>query len=89
MKYRLGRKQNRVILSEDGTQEIAFVKGYEGLAQKVVDLLNDEATALRPMLCYKCGCTISWMSDVAPELYCELCDKFYNYDYEKRIQSQG
>lgn len=43
MKYRLGRKQKRIILSEDGTQEIAFVKGNEALAQKVVDLLNNES----------------------------------------------
>jgi Na+/phosphate symporter len=39
-KYRVGRKQNRVIISEDGIEEVAFVKGSEHLAKLVVDILN-------------------------------------------------
>jgi hypothetical protein len=39
-KYRLGRKQKRIILTQDGTIEIAFVKGNEELAQIVVNFLN-------------------------------------------------
>jgi hypothetical protein len=61
MKYRLGRKQKRVIISEDGTQEIAFVKGQEELAQKVVDLLNKEES--KRAACTTCGRT-SYNDDV-------------------------
>lgn len=45
-KYRLGRKQSRVILTQDGTKEIAvvtFFEGHEELAKRVVDALNTEA----------------------------------------------
>lgn len=61
MKYRLGKKQKRIILSEDGTQEIAFVKGQEELAQKVVDLLNKEES--KHVACTACGRT-SYNDDV-------------------------
>ena len=44
-KYRLGRKQQRIILTEDGTKEIAvvtFFPGNEELVKKVVDILNSD-----------------------------------------------
>lgn len=42
VKYRVGRHRNRVILTQDGTKEVAviFAKGYEELAQRVTDAMN-------------------------------------------------
>lgn len=53
MKYRLGRKQKRIILTEDGTEEIAFVKGKEEMAQRVTDILNNESSIMRELLMRK------------------------------------
>ena len=41
MKYRVGRKQKRVILDESGHEVAVFVKGKEELAQRVCNILND------------------------------------------------
>jgi hypothetical protein len=38
--YRIGKKQKRVILTENGNEVVVFQKGKEALAQKVCDLLN-------------------------------------------------
>jgi len=56
-KYRLGRKESRVILTNDGTVEVAavsFTKGHEVLAKKVVDILNSEIVDKKEyyMFCY-------------------------------------
>lgn len=43
-RYRLGRKQKRVVLTQDGSKEVAqFAGDYAHLAQKVVDILNAES----------------------------------------------
>lgn len=38
--YRLGKKQKRAILTEDGHEVVVFPKGKETLAEKVCNLLN-------------------------------------------------
>lgn len=38
--YRVGKKQNRAILTEDGNEVVVFPKGKESLAEKVCNLLN-------------------------------------------------
>lgn len=41
MKYRLGRKQERTILTQDGSHEVCqFNRPFKHLAQTVVDILN-------------------------------------------------
>jgi len=40
MKYRIGRKQKRVILDEQGLEIAIFFKGHEELAQQTCDFLN-------------------------------------------------
>jgi len=40
--YRIGRKQKRAILTEDGHEVVVFAKGQEELAEKVCSLLNAE-----------------------------------------------
>ena len=42
MKYRVGRKQNRVILDENSLSVALFHKGYEDLAQKTCYFLNTD-----------------------------------------------
>lgn len=41
MKYRVGRKQKRVILDEHGHEVAICHKGKEEVAQKICDLLNE------------------------------------------------
>jgi len=42
MKYRIGKKLNRVILDEDGKKVAVCVQGNEDVAQQICDLLNDK-----------------------------------------------
>ena len=42
MKYRVGRKLNRVILDENGNKIAVCVQGSEDVAQQICDLLNDK-----------------------------------------------
>lgn len=41
MKYRVGRKQKRVILDENGHEVAICHKGKEEVAQQICDLLNE------------------------------------------------
>ena len=41
MKYRVGRKQKRVILDENGNEIAICHKGKEEVAQQICDLLNE------------------------------------------------
>jgi len=41
MKYRVGRKQKRVILDENGNEVAICHKGKEEVAQQICDLLNE------------------------------------------------
>ena len=41
MRYRVGRKQKRVILDENGHEVAICHKGKEELAQQICDLLNE------------------------------------------------
>lgn len=41
MKYRVGRKQKRVILDENGHEVAICHKGKEEAAQQICDLLNE------------------------------------------------
>lgn len=41
MKYRLGKKQKRAILTEDGHTVVVFDKGKEDMAERVCKLLNE------------------------------------------------
>lgn len=42
LKYRLGRKQQRVVLTWDGSKEVTqFNRPFQHLAQSVVDFLNE------------------------------------------------
>ena len=41
MKYRVGRKQKRVILDENGYEVAICHKGKEEVAQQICDLLNE------------------------------------------------
>lgn len=40
--YRIGKKQKRAILTENGNEVVVFPKGKEALAEKVCNLLNAE-----------------------------------------------
>lgn len=40
--YRLGKRQKRAILTEDGHEVVVFPRGQEEMAKKVCDLLNTE-----------------------------------------------
>ena len=40
--YRIGRKQKRAILTEDGHEVVVFAKGKEEMAERVCRLLNAE-----------------------------------------------
>ena len=40
--YRIGKKQKRAILTENGSEVVVFPKGKEALAEKVCNLLNAE-----------------------------------------------
>ena len=42
MKYRVGKKQNRVILDENGKKVAECLEGKEEVAQQICDLLNDK-----------------------------------------------
>ena len=44
MKYRIGRKQKRAILTEDGYEVVVFAKGKEDMAELVCRLLNEHST---------------------------------------------
>lgn len=41
MKYRVGRKQGRIILDENGRQVASCEIGQEAVAQRLCDLLNE------------------------------------------------
>lgn len=41
MKYRIGRKQKRVILDENGKEVLFLNKNYFFLAKFIIDCLND------------------------------------------------
>jgi hypothetical protein len=40
MRYRIGKKQKRAILTKDGLEVVLFNKGQEQLAELVCELLN-------------------------------------------------
>lgn len=42
IKYRLGRKQQRAILTTDGKEVTIIHKNYQHLAQPIVNFLNNE-----------------------------------------------
>jgi len=42
MKYRIGRKQKRAILREDGTEVVILPKGMEDEATRLCNLLNND-----------------------------------------------
>lgn len=42
MKYRIGRKQKRALLTADGSEVVVFNKGQEALAELVCRLLNEQ-----------------------------------------------
>ena len=46
MKYRIGRKQKRAIINEDGIEVALFSKGQEELAEKVCKKLNEEKSSV-------------------------------------------
>jgi thymidylate kinase len=46
MKYRLGKKQNRVVLDDQGNVIATFEPGQEDLAQDYVEYLNDKNTSV-------------------------------------------
>jgi hypothetical protein len=49
VRYRLGRNQQRVILTADGTDEVAiFNEKYRHLAPVVIDLLNETESSTPP-----------------------------------------
>lgn len=43
MTYRIGRKQKRAILTEDGHEVVVFAKGKEDMAELVCRLLNEHS----------------------------------------------
>lgn len=45
MKYRLGKKQNRAILTGSGQEVVVFNEGKEDLAALVCDLLNKNSSS--------------------------------------------
>jgi hypothetical protein len=49
MKYRVGRKQKRSLLHENGLEITLFSKGQEQMAQQVCDLLNNDHVRLKAM----------------------------------------
>jgi hypothetical protein len=46
MKYRLGKKQNRVVIDEQGNVIATFEPGQEDLAQEYVEYLNEKNTSV-------------------------------------------
>ena len=42
MMYRIGRRQKRALLSEDGHLVALFQKGQEELAQEICEMLNKQ-----------------------------------------------
>lgn len=57
MTYRIGRKQKRAILTEDGHEVVVFAKGKEDMAELVCRLLNEHSanTPVVKSVCDVCG----------------------------------
>jgi hypothetical protein len=47
MKYRVGRKQQRAVLDEEGHEIVVFKPKYGHLAQKFCDLLNEDESKIK------------------------------------------
>lgn len=78
MKYRLGRKQNRVILNETGHEVVIFHKGNEKLAERVCKFMNNEFDKLNlkvdvPQFCSPPNIT-NCRSAIDPHYDCVDCD---------------
>ena len=67
MKYRVGRKQNRVILDEKGYKVAECLKGNEDVAKQICDLLNEHGlvSELPKHVVSKCNCSLL--------VACEIC----------------
>jgi len=77
MKYRVGRKQNRVILDEKGDKVAECLKGNEDVAKQICDLLNEHGlvSELPKHVVSKCQCIEHGIDDTT--MKCVNCGRDY------------
>ena len=69
MKYRVGRKQKRVILDENGHEVAICHKGKEEVAQQICDLLNEHGL-------------VSKNESLRVVSHCPLCNSYNLHQYK-------
>ena len=79
MKYRVGRKQKRVILDENGHEVAICHKGKEEVAQQICDLLNEHGLVSKNEslhLVSKCQHPYKKVISGDDGMWCTECNKY-------------
>jgi len=83
MKYRVGKKQKRVIIDENGYEVAICYKGKEEVAQQICDLLNEHGLVSKNESLHdvRVSCNTCKYKSEEHDKFCDSC--FYHLKYEK------